>query len=202
MQLNLLCSNNFVVFVIFFQRVEDNWSRGSYHLTRIPCRSDVTKGVYCLQYDKEKIVSGLRDDTIKVWRRFDQQNCQSSRHQRSAQSSSQRPILVPPEPAAVLPNNDADPGSDEIPRPAGDNEEVHAAPEAGDAPAPDGFSIDAGSDGYHCTQVERSAHQLNCFLFLFSSIFYDFVCKFYAMETVAKKATRKKEEKGGMHDTT
>ncbi|KAA0197043.1 F box:WD repeat containing protein 1A [Fasciolopsis buskii] len=135
------------------KRVEDNWSRGSYHLTRIPCRSDVTKGVYCLQYDKEKIVSGLRDDTIKVWRRFDQQNCQSSRHQRSAQSSSQRPILVPPEPAAVLPNNDADPGSDEIPRPAGDNEEVHAAPEAGDAPAPDGFSIDAGSDGYHCTQI-------------------------------------------------
>ncbi|KAL5109901.1 F-box/WD repeat-containing protein lin-23 [Taenia crassiceps] len=27
------------------------------------------RGVYCLQYDSEKIVSGLRDDTIKVWRR-------------------------------------------------------------------------------------------------------------------------------------
>ncbi|VEL19556.1 unnamed protein product [Protopolystoma xenopodis] len=50
-------------------RVEDNWSQGVYHLTRIPCRSDVTKGVYCLQYDAHKIVSGLRDDTIKVWRR-------------------------------------------------------------------------------------------------------------------------------------
>ncbi|THD22284.1 F-box and WD-40 domain protein 1/11 [Fasciola hepatica] len=136
------------------KRVEDNWSRGSYHLTRIPCRSDVTKGVYCLQYDKEKIVSGLRDDTIKVWRRFGQQICQSSRHQRSSQSSAQRPVLVPREPVAVAPNNnDADPGSEDVPRPAAGNEEAHAAPEAGDAPAPDGFSADAGSDGYHCTQV-------------------------------------------------
>ncbi|VDP84708.1 unnamed protein product [Echinostoma caproni] len=132
------------------KRVEDNWSRGSYHLTRISCRSDVTKGVYCLQYDKEKIVSGLRDDTIKVWRRFDPQTCHSSRHQRSSQSSTQRPVLVPREPTAA----DADPGADEAPRPAGENGEVNPAQEAGDAPAPEGFTTDAGSDGYHCTQVE------------------------------------------------
>jgi WD40 repeat protein len=30
------------------------------------CRSENSKGVYCLQYDDEKIVSGLRDNTIKV----------------------------------------------------------------------------------------------------------------------------------------
>lgn len=32
-------------------------------------RSENSKGVYCLQYDDEKIVSGLRDNTIKVWDR-------------------------------------------------------------------------------------------------------------------------------------
>jgi F-box and WD-40 domain protein 1/11 len=30
-------------------------------------------GVYCLQYDNEKIISGLRDTTIKIWRRGDLQ---------------------------------------------------------------------------------------------------------------------------------
>jgi WD40 repeat protein len=30
-------------------------------------------GVYCLQYDDEKIISGLRDTTIKIWRRGDLQ---------------------------------------------------------------------------------------------------------------------------------
>lgn len=31
--------------------------------------SENSKGVYCLQYDEDKIVSGLRDNTIKVWDR-------------------------------------------------------------------------------------------------------------------------------------
>jgi WD40 repeat protein len=38
-------------------------------LQRINCRSENSKGVYCLQYDDAKIVSGLRDNTIKVWDR-------------------------------------------------------------------------------------------------------------------------------------
>ncbi|EUB55961.1 F-box/WD repeat-containing protein [Echinococcus granulosus] len=50
-------------------RINDNWNHGRFRLTRIRCHSDTSKGVYCLQYDSEKIVSGLRDDTIKVWRR-------------------------------------------------------------------------------------------------------------------------------------
>ena len=33
------------------------------------CRSEQSKGVYCLQYDDDKIVSGLRDNTIKIWDR-------------------------------------------------------------------------------------------------------------------------------------
>ncbi|CAH2238789.1 jg22276 [Pararge aegeria aegeria] len=36
---------------------------------RINCRSENSKGVYCLQYDDNKIVSGLRDNTIKIWDR-------------------------------------------------------------------------------------------------------------------------------------
>ena len=32
-------------------------------------RSENSKGVYCLQYDDQKIVSGLRDNTIKLWNR-------------------------------------------------------------------------------------------------------------------------------------
>ena len=35
-------------------------------MQRIQCRSEASKGVYCLQYDDQKIVSGLRDNTIKV----------------------------------------------------------------------------------------------------------------------------------------
>ncbi|VDN98750.1 unnamed protein product [Rodentolepis nana] len=50
-------------------RINDNWNNGRFRLTRILCHSDSSRGVYCLQYDSEKIVSGLRDDTIKVWRR-------------------------------------------------------------------------------------------------------------------------------------
>merc|ERR1719427_1918373 len=47
--------------------IEQDWRRGNFHLDKIQCRSDNSKGVYCLQYDDEKIVSGLRDNTIKLW---------------------------------------------------------------------------------------------------------------------------------------
>lgn len=48
---------------------EDNWRRGKHNLQKINCRSETSKGVYCLQYDDRKIVSGLRDNTIKIWDR-------------------------------------------------------------------------------------------------------------------------------------
>lgn len=50
-------------------RIENNWRTGRHTLQRIHCRSETSKGVYCLQYDDEKIVSGLRDNTIKIWDR-------------------------------------------------------------------------------------------------------------------------------------
>ncbi|KAI1278067.1 F-box/WD repeat-containing protein 1A [Halotydeus destructor] len=52
-------------------RTECNWrsSQSQHNLTRINCRSEASKGVYCLQYDDHKIVSGLRDNTIKIWDR-------------------------------------------------------------------------------------------------------------------------------------
>jgi len=49
--------------------IEDNWRGGKHNLQRINCRSENSKGVYCLQYDDTKIVSGLRDNTIKMWDR-------------------------------------------------------------------------------------------------------------------------------------
>lgn len=49
--------------------IESNWRMGRHILQRINCRSENSKGVYCLQYDDQKIVSGLRDNTIKVWDR-------------------------------------------------------------------------------------------------------------------------------------
>ena len=48
------------------QNMEGNWKNGRQSLTRIECHSENSKGVYCLQYDDKKIVSGLRDNTIKV----------------------------------------------------------------------------------------------------------------------------------------
>lgn len=49
--------------------VDSNWRNGVFNLQRINCRSENSKGVYCLQYDDQKIVSGLRDNTIKIWDR-------------------------------------------------------------------------------------------------------------------------------------
>jgi len=48
------------------QHIENNWRTGQHLLQRIQCHSETSKGVYCLQYDDHKIVSGLRDNTIKV----------------------------------------------------------------------------------------------------------------------------------------
>lgn len=49
--------------------IESNWRNGKHVLQKINCRSENSKGVYCLQYDDQKIVSGLRDNTIKIWDR-------------------------------------------------------------------------------------------------------------------------------------
>jgi len=51
------------------ESIENNWRCGRHNLQRINCRSENSKGVYCLQYDDLKIVSGLRDNTIKIWDR-------------------------------------------------------------------------------------------------------------------------------------
>lgn len=53
------------------ENLEINWrsSQNRHNLQRINCRSEASRGVYCLQYDDQKIVSGLRDNTIKIWDR-------------------------------------------------------------------------------------------------------------------------------------
>ncbi|XP_058800463.1 beta-TrCP [Phymastichus coffea] len=51
------------------KNIDNNWRNGIFNLQRINCRSENSKGVYCLQYDDQKIVSGLRDNTIKIWDR-------------------------------------------------------------------------------------------------------------------------------------
>uniref|UniRef100_A0AC35FN96 F-box domain-containing protein n=1 Tax=Panagrolaimus sp. PS1159 TaxID=55785 RepID=A0AC35FN96_9BILA len=51
------------------KQIEENWKNGKFRLQRINCQSENSKGVYCLQYDDHKIISGLRDNTIKIWNR-------------------------------------------------------------------------------------------------------------------------------------
>lgn len=51
------------------KNLEKRWHDGEYITQRIYCHSENSKGVYCIQYDDNKIVSGLRDNTIKVWDR-------------------------------------------------------------------------------------------------------------------------------------
>ena len=58
--------------------MESNWKNARHTLTRIECHSENSKGVYCLQYDDHKIISGLRDNTIKVM----SGNCSSVIHAR------------------------------------------------------------------------------------------------------------------------
>lgn len=54
------------IFSLSLQTIEANWRCGRHNLQRIQCRSENSKGVYCLQYDDDKIISGLRDNSIKV----------------------------------------------------------------------------------------------------------------------------------------
>lgn len=58
-----------LLFLPSAQTIESNWRCGRHNLQRIQCRSENSKGVYCLQYDDEKIISGLRDNSIKVRQR-------------------------------------------------------------------------------------------------------------------------------------
>lgn len=58
------------------QNLEKRWTDGQFRMQKIHCQSESSKGVYCIQYDDQKIVSGLRDNTIKVW---DRQTLQCTR---------------------------------------------------------------------------------------------------------------------------
>ncbi|XP_050439270.1 beta-TrCP-like isoform X2 [Adelges cooleyi] len=49
------------------ESLETNWQTGNFVLKRINCQSENSNGVYCLQYDDEKIVSGTCDNIIKIW---------------------------------------------------------------------------------------------------------------------------------------
>ncbi|VDD81722.1 unnamed protein product [Mesocestoides corti] len=110
-------------------RINDNWNNGRFRLIRIRCHSDSSKGVYCLQYDSDKIVSGLRDDTIKVWRRVGAST--SARHE-------------------PLGSGDTSGGAD------GGHmspELVTGSGPAVAASSPEGDAAQSDSDGYQCTQV-------------------------------------------------
>ena len=49
------------------QNVEANWRYGYHSLIEIECRNENGSDVYCLQHDDDKIVTGLEDNTIKIW---------------------------------------------------------------------------------------------------------------------------------------
>lgn len=59
--------NLFPTIIKDINQIEENWRVGNYDVKKIMCRSENSKGVYCLQYDNDKIVSGLRDNTIRIW---------------------------------------------------------------------------------------------------------------------------------------
>ncbi|UXI20000.1 nicastrin [Sarcoptes scabiei] len=59
----------FPYIILDIKSIENNWRSGRHILKRINCRSEGSKGVYCLQYDENQIISGLRDNTIKIWDR-------------------------------------------------------------------------------------------------------------------------------------
>lgn len=44
--------------------MDENWRMGNHDPEVIECNGN---GIYCLQYDMEKVVSGSRDNTIKIW---------------------------------------------------------------------------------------------------------------------------------------
>lgn len=45
-------------------RLKSNWREGRCKREFIQCGGN---GIYCLQYDEEKIISGSRDNTLKLW---------------------------------------------------------------------------------------------------------------------------------------
>lgn len=45
-------------------RLEQNWTEGKYSTSTITGHTDA---VYCLQFDSKKVLSGSRDNTIKMW---------------------------------------------------------------------------------------------------------------------------------------
>lgn len=53
--------------IISLKEVENNWRTGTKEPRMIRCQSGVAKGVYCLQYDAAKIVTGMRDNNIRIW---------------------------------------------------------------------------------------------------------------------------------------
>ncbi|KAF9974424.1 hypothetical protein BGZ73_002192 [Actinomortierella ambigua] len=46
------------------KRLESNWVHGRHQAKELPGHKE---GIYCIQFDEHKIVSGSRDNTIKVW---------------------------------------------------------------------------------------------------------------------------------------
>ncbi|KAG0256762.1 hypothetical protein DFQ27_005517 [Actinomortierella ambigua] len=46
------------------KRLESNWAHGRHRAKELPGHKE---GIYCIQFDEHKIVSGSRDNTIKVW---------------------------------------------------------------------------------------------------------------------------------------
>ncbi|KAI8603196.1 WD40-repeat-containing domain protein [Dissophora ornata] len=44
--------------------LERNWNRGDHFPKELPGH---TEGIYCIQFDDQKIISGSRDNTIKIW---------------------------------------------------------------------------------------------------------------------------------------
>ncbi|RIA95530.1 WD40-repeat-containing domain protein [Glomus cerebriforme] len=51
---------------LYHQRslLEHHWHKGIYSIRKLPGH---TESIYCIQFDEHKIISGSRDDTIKVW---------------------------------------------------------------------------------------------------------------------------------------
>ncbi|RUS24858.1 pyridoxal phosphate-dependent transferase [Jimgerdemannia flammicorona] len=51
--------------------IEKHWRDGTYTRREIPAAENVAdghqEGIYCVQFDESKIVSGSRDNTIKIW---------------------------------------------------------------------------------------------------------------------------------------
>ncbi|KAK9695871.1 hypothetical protein K7432_012761 [Basidiobolus ranarum] len=45
-------------------KLKHNWAHVHYQLRRLPGHAE---GIYCIQFDEAKIVSGSRDHTIKIW---------------------------------------------------------------------------------------------------------------------------------------